>query len=429
MIGTQKIVKQHLKNLERHLRNESPLLVDAVKGFKQLDREAYRLGLLDKNESYVTQIPWWPLISIVGTDTETKNNFLESYLGSSVTHSDNNSDNNDTEKFTVICYANGEQSRILPGIALDADARLPFYQMANEIEKTSATDRSSVNSCLQLLTCPSPLIQGYLFINAPSFDSTSVCETQITEHIINISDLVIVFVDDKQQENLPHREALEQMIASDDSQKQVNKFVIVANQSEAQSPELIERIQQIYIDRQYRILGNLHDRAREIEQYTIPKLSKLIRVWERGVLWRDTVAFGLLSGAGFITLMFAGMFEKTGEKAQWLQFWIQNSNENIWSSIASATVAFLLLLLTHSWMRRSSMKSVLNDLEYEPEGEAKESLKKALKKNSQFIHSIFRPDVVGWNRFSRKRIEAIIKNVDQSIATLNDQYARPSGDE
>ncbi|MCP4458954.1 MAG: dynamin family protein, partial [Cytophagales bacterium] len=173
--------------------NESPLLVDAVRGFIELDQVAYRLGLLNKTQSFATQIPWWPLITVLGTDTLDKSNFLKSYLGDSIVE-DESQDSD--EKFTVYCYANGDESRILPGIALDADPRFPFYQISDELEKLSPGNGANVNNCLQLKTNSSAQLQGYTYVDVPSFRSGTQCaETlTLTDHIIDVSDLVLVFV-------------------------------------------------------------------------------------------------------------------------------------------------------------------------------------------------------------------------------------------
>ena len=64
MIGPEEETDQRLSSLEEHLRHENPLLVDAVKGFRRLDKIAYRMGLLSSDQTYAAQIAWWPLVSV-----------------------------------------------------------------------------------------------------------------------------------------------------------------------------------------------------------------------------------------------------------------------------------------------------------------------------------------------------------------------------
>ena len=71
----EKSIRERLVKLESHLNNENPLLVDVVSQFKKLDTVAYKMGLLKTNESYATSIPWWPLVSILGTFSAGKSEF------------------------------------------------------------------------------------------------------------------------------------------------------------------------------------------------------------------------------------------------------------------------------------------------------------------------------------------------------------------
>lgn len=67
MPSTAEAVQQRLHELESHLEQENPVLLNAVQSFRVIDQVAYRTHLLDTNQSFATQIPWWPLISILGT--------------------------------------------------------------------------------------------------------------------------------------------------------------------------------------------------------------------------------------------------------------------------------------------------------------------------------------------------------------------------
>ena len=73
MPGAGKSIKQRLKSLEQHLRKENPVLVDAVQTYRLLDQVGRSIGLLDGDQSFATQISWWPMISVLGTF---RNNFV-----------------------------------------------------------------------------------------------------------------------------------------------------------------------------------------------------------------------------------------------------------------------------------------------------------------------------------------------------------------
>ena len=75
-----KSIRERLAKLETHLNNENPLLLDVVSRFKKLDTVAYKMGLLKTTESYATSIPWWPLVSVLGTFSAGKSSFINNFL-------------------------------------------------------------------------------------------------------------------------------------------------------------------------------------------------------------------------------------------------------------------------------------------------------------------------------------------------------------
>ena len=152
MSGEAKTLKQRLKNLELHLKKENPVLVSAVQTYRQLDQVGRSLGLLNSEQSFATQISWWPMISVLGTFSAGKSTFINHYLGESIQSTGNQAVD---DKFTVICFGGEQGSQALPGSALDADPRFPFYQISNELEKVAIGEGRRVDSYLQLKTSPS----------------------------------------------------------------------------------------------------------------------------------------------------------------------------------------------------------------------------------------------------------------------------------
>ena len=113
-------IEQRIRSLEHHLERENPVLLESVHSFRELDAVAYRLGLLDRDESYATRVSWWPLISVLGTFSSGKSTFINNYLGARLQSTGNQAVD---DKFTVITYSNDGTSRVLPGLSLDADPR------------------------------------------------------------------------------------------------------------------------------------------------------------------------------------------------------------------------------------------------------------------------------------------------------------------
>ncbi|MCW9012789.1 MAG: dynamin family protein [Gammaproteobacteria bacterium] len=478
MFGADNQVKQRLKQLETHLYTESPLLVDAVKEFKKLDKIAYRMGLLDTDQSYATQIPWWPLISILGTFSAGKSTFINHYIGHSLQETGTQAVD---DKFTVICYSAESQDRVLPGISLEADPRFPFYHMADEIERVSPGAGDRINAYLQMKTCPSDILKGHIFIDSPGFDADDqrTATLKITDYIIDLSDLVLVFFDARHPEPGAMRDTLKHLVADKIFQKNADKFVYVLNQMDAtvreDNPEDVvaswqralagegltagkfftiynpdaavviedeairkryeqkrdkdlseihDRIQQIHVDRLYRIIGALDKTAREIELEKLPRLKNMLSNWRKSTMIRNVI--GVLVLMAFVAgLMLSNtyIYEMLNSFGQWI---ISDRS----GQFTGAAILFSVLFVIHSISRKfAALHQIKKLLKSSASDEFKSSLKRAFKKNTSIFHSVFRPQPVGWGYFSRNGLKKIVAQADLYIQKLNDQYAKPSGDD
>ena len=58
-------IAKRLRNLEQHLQQENPLLVDVVASFRELDRISRDVGFLDREASHATRVAWWPVIAFL----------------------------------------------------------------------------------------------------------------------------------------------------------------------------------------------------------------------------------------------------------------------------------------------------------------------------------------------------------------------------
>jgi len=476
MFGADSQIKQRLDELEKHLVTESPLLVNAVEEFKKLDRVGYRMGLLARDQSYATQIPWWPLISVLGTFSAGKSTFINHYLNTPLQETGTQAVD---DKFTVICYSAEQQARVLPGISLEADPRFPFYHMADVLEQVTPGASDRINTYMQMKTCPDIKSKGRIFIDSPGFDADDQrTETlKITDYIIDLSDLVLIFFDARHPEPGAMRDTLKHLVADKIYQKNADKFVYILNQIDAavreDNPEDViaswqralaaegltagkfytiynpdaaviieddsvrnrfeqkrdidlkainDRIEQMNIDRIYRIIGALDKSAREIEYEKLPKLISMISNWRRTVLSVDAfvvVTLGIISGASIMMDSFiAEMLISFGD-------WMSVSTGN---QLTGVLVLYMLFLSIHFASRHyvinRQLKKLMNG---DYSDEFKLSLKRAFEKNTVFFRSVFRPQVVGWGYFSKRMIKKVKNQADSFIQKLNDQYAKPSG--
>ncbi|MGH1538736.1 MAG: dynamin family protein, partial [Gammaproteobacteria bacterium] len=426
-----------------------------------------KLGILTNKESYTTDISWWPLISVLGTFSAGKSTFINHYVQTDLQKTGNQAVD---DKFTVICYSSDEKVRVLPGLALDADPRFPFYQISDEIEKVSAGEGSRIDTYLQLKTCPTDLIKGKILIDSPGFDADAqrTSTLRITDHIINLSDLVLVLFDARHPEPGAMRDTLEHLVAGTVRRNDSNKVLFILNQidttagednaeevvaawqralasgglvsgrfyatynedvavkiedkglhdryqrkRDADLGEIYQRIAEVSVERVYRIIGSLENTANQIENNLVPRVQEARSTWMKRVLMIDVfvllpVFFAML--IYFIKHFGSGTaFDSFGK-----------------SGVISAIIlSFLLLFLIHHLVRNIVAKWVGRSL---PEKDLSGSVRSGFMRNTRWWQPMLRPFVVGWNKHTRGKLVKIREDANRFVQTLNDEYTNPSGE-
>jgi GTPase SAR1 family protein len=468
---------QGLKSLEEQLRRENPLLVDAVAAFRKLDAVGRRLGLLQKGGSLASRIAWWPLIAVMGPFSAGKSTFINSYLGQTLQHTGTHAVD---DKFTVICFTAESAARVLPGVALDADLRFPFYKMSQELEKVEAGEGGRIDAYLQLKTCPSERLKGLILIDSPGFDADAqrTATLRITDYIMDLSDLVLVLFDANRPEPGAMRDTLHHLVAGTVNRKDSNKFLYVLNRMdvtarednpeevvgawqralaqhgltagkfyriyspEAALPiadealarrfaakrdkdlaEIHGRMAQVRVERSYRIVGALEKMAREIEDGFVPRIRDYAGRWRTSVLRFDALFFGLFA-AIFMAAFFLGGRPEGGFWPGWLS-WLFAESWRAWpvTILLAAGAGF-----AHFKARELAARRVRRAMAGEtPPGALREALERALEKNVVWWRSIFAAEPAGWGKASRRRIREAIAGAESLVQALNDRYAHPSG--
>lgn len=481
MSSAGKTIRQRLKSLEEHLVKENPVLVASVQSYRQLDRVGHALGLLGADQSFATQISWWPMISVLGTFSAGKSTFINHYLGEPLQNTGNQAVD---DKFTVVCYGSERHAQAIPGTALDADPRFPFYQISKELEHVARGEGRRVDAYLQLKTSVSEKLRGRIIIDSPGFDADSQRDAtlRLTDHIIDLSDLVLVFFDARHPEPGAMRDTLTHLVGQTIQRPDANKFLFILNQMDTTArddnpeevvgawqralaqqgltagrfyciynpeaavgiddealrqryeskrdhdlAEIERRIEGVNVERAYRITGALEKLAHQIEEKVIPQLVEYKTQWRKLTLWGDgalgivmLVALVLLSGVlGF----------RDGWSLTWPHWW-HGSTAN------SAGMLVLLALFVggfawlHFRVRRFAAGHVVKRIarQFAP-GLYRNRLVRAFLFNTRPWLSIFMKHPVGWGQGSRKRLLRVIADANRYVQTLNDHFTDPSGRE
>jgi len=473
-------IAQRLKSLESHLAQENPVLLQVVESFRLLDKVAYRLGLLDHSESYATRVPWWPLVSVLGTFSSGKSSFINHYLGQKLQTTGNQAVD---DKFTVVCYSSDNVTRVLPGLALDADPRFPFYQISEDIESVAAGEGRRVDAYLQLKTSASEKLRGKIVIDSPGFDADAqrTSTLRLTDHIVDLSDLVLVFFDARHPEPGAMQDTLQHLVTDTISRPDSNKFLYILNQIDATAREdnpeevfaawqralaqrgltagrfyriynpevaipiedesrrvrfetkrdadmgeIFARLEQVEVERAYRIIGVLEETAKTIENDLVPRLAAAKRAWKRRVLWFD----GILFGVGLLALLGASVWAGYWEG---LSFnpppWLTGLQESPISIAVILVVVAIVAGYLHFQERKLAAWTLARKLGRDIQHtDTREALIRAFRRNTRPVYSIFLTKPIGWGLLTRKRLARVLSNSDRYVQTLNDRFTNPSGD-
>ncbi len=430
-----KTVSKHLTNLERQFAATDPVLQKTAKIFQELDQVEFDLGLIDNDETTARKSSWWPIVSTLGGYSPAKSDFINRYLGVQL--------HTARHKFTVLQYTPQANTVTVPGTALDADHRLPFYQIGREIELVSAGEGGKLNSYLELVTANSAKLKNKLIIDTPVFNPSS--ETPVTgllrKHVIGISDLVLVFNDLFEADADLIKDTLNSILTHQDS----NKFLFVIDHSELnidaiKSQEIAAswqrrlaefgihtgqfvvlsqtgdtgvfdlRFNNINNDRSYRVLGSLESSIRAIDDVIIPEVEEAL------TSWKDRCNATTLIVLGFVVMLM--LFAEIAVGI--LELLID-------PIIGPAIIIGLILIMTplHIVVSRVHAKFIINQLhKRQKQLNLPEDLAGLFEKSLN-LWRILLPitDPVGKNKKTRKKLNGLIEQSKDLVQALNDQFS------
>lgn len=472
-------INKYLKSLQKHLTDEhpdNPTLANAVKSFRKMDYVGHSMGLLGKDESYATFVTWWPMIAVLGTFSAGKSTFINSYLELPLQRTGNQAVD---DKFTVICYSRHNEAKTLPGIALDADPRFPFFQISRSIEEISEAGQERIDAYLQLKTCPSETLRGKILIDSPGFDADNqrASTLRLTQHIINLSDLVLVFFDARHPEPKAMQDTLAYLVSASVNRADANKFLYILNQidvtAQEDNPEEVvsawqrslaevglisgrfyriynpsaavpitnphirqrfekkreedmadinARVRQIEVERSYRIVGKLEQTAKSIKNHFVVKLSDMLNKWKSKVMLFDGLAFSSLA-------VLAGTGLHLTDSWSLLPAFQENLQQHDTTSVVIAALIVITILYIHFSIRRAVANGLLKKLANEL-GNDQDTYKQymqAFNKSTAAIRPMLLSGPAGWNETTQQTIDEVINEANDYIQALNDQFTNPSG--
>lgn len=471
---TKTATEERIKRLQAHLAEENPALAEAVARFQELDHIAHKLGFMGRDESFATQISWWPVVAVLGTYSAGKSTFLNEYLGQSLQRTGNQAVD---DKFTVIAYDSDGQGQQLPGLALDADPRFPFYKISDEIDQVAQGEGKRLDAYLQMRISNAPALQGKIFIDSPGFDADQQRSSTllITDHIINLSDLVLVFFDARHPEPGAMGDTLKHLVANTAHRADHAKFLYILNQMDntarEDNPEEVvaawqrtlahaglrtgrfyriysetaghliaddqarerlkvrrdddindikSRINQLDVERAYRVIGALEGHAKHLRDSLVPRLVDARQTWMSRSLWLN----GAVILGGLAIFLYLSIRSGSWIGLTYMPF---ANLEPVWQVVVAA-VGVSLLAYLYFLLRRLAGRSVLRRLRRHARSKDDAQVIAAFEKNLNSLRSSFAPfRPLGWSGHTRRKLDALISGTGELVQKLNDRFTRPAG--
>jgi hypothetical protein len=191
--------------------------------------------------------------------------------------------------------------------------------------------------------------------------------------------------------------------------------------------EIYARMQQVEVDRAYRIVGILEQTVHDITEKVVPKLQSMLKQWRRRVLWTDGIVFGAI---------LAGVLIWTLATGQWWglsfthPFWSTLLSEPVWRWVALGVVIVVAGSI-HLAIRHLAARSVIAKLRRETsdmrEQDLLDNFIAAFRKNTSIWHSVLHTRPVGWGRRAQRRLKEVLIEANRYVQDLNDKFTNPSG--
>jgi len=446
---TEKTTSKYLLNLEKQFAHDNPVLLQALKVFQEVDQLEYELGLIQADETTASKHSWWPIVSLVGGNSNAKSRFINSYLGTGQLASGLQTS---SHKFTLLMHGNQANSSTLPGTALDVDPRYPFYKISSKIEQQQEGEGGRINSYLELITLQSDHLKGKLFIDAPNVATAMATPviSMLTKHTIETSDLVCVFSDIFDTDNELAKELIGLLVLYQDTNKFVylideptanlsttnnnaiislwqrklselglntGQFIVLTNQQNSANPsgsgyfaEIDHRMANVAHGRSYRVLDALEKNINDIQDVVIPEIQKGISAWKDRVNMSTLVILSFIGSLAVLAEIQMGI----------LEFLI----DPIIGPII-AVVLFVVMIPLHLIGSKLQAKLIsLRLVARQKELHLMENLSNLFEKNLTFGRMLLpAKDPVGWNKKTKAHLLQLREKTEELVQSLNDNFS------
>ena len=193
---------------------------------------------------------------------------------------------------------------------------------------------------------------------------------------------------------------------------------------DASIKDIFGRIEQVSVERAYRIVGILEQTVKTVDQEIRPLVSRFITRWRRSVLVPETIIVAIVLAAFFSLTIWGGYWE--GWQLN-IPFW----GKLPWGNYSRPGIVALLVLgavylhfRLRNWAARRTIGGMLKKID---NPDLHPNYMRAFRRNCRWYRSLFLKQPAGWNKRTGQRLAQILDETNGYIQKLNDMYTNPSG--
>ena len=355
--------------------------------------------------------------------------------------------------------------------------------MSTAIEEVAPGEGPRIDVYLQLKTCPSERLRGKIFIDSPGFDADEQRNStlRITDHIMDLSDLVLVFFDARHPEPGAMQDTLRHLVADTINRVDSNKFLYILNQIDnaarednpeevfaawhralaqkgltagrfyrlyspeaaihIEEPQLRQRFEekraedmaeiearlgQVEVERAYRIIGVLEQAARSIEERVMPAVSHAKASWRRRLWLLDGLLLGGAVAAFLAWSISGGHWTGLSFQHPW---WLTLLAHPLALGIVLAALAGAALY-GHFLVRRIAARTVRAGLRRRARARGRGAVgARRLRPQHRALALVPESAPCRLERVSAKRkITQVLEDADRYVQALNSRFTDPVGE-
>ena len=191
------------------------------------------------------------------------------------------------------------------------------------------------------------------------------------------------------------------------------------NKRDADLAEIRERMEQVEVERAYRVIGMLEKFAIAIRDEAVPALERARSAWRRRVLWTDATLVALLAAAAVgvgVWVGFGAALNSLG--AAGFGTWV------------GAAVLVVVAGYVHFRVRRIAARAGVRRLLRDGAGDSPigaEALARAFEHGTSAWRTMWVTAPAGWGGNARGKLVTVLEDAGRYVQRLNDRFADPSG--